>query len=419
MITLLAHGSRGDVQPFIALAYGLKQAGHPVRLVLNVEFEGLARRYGLECYPLPAQVQSMLETEAGQAMLKSGGLVRSLRYFLREARHNANQVMEESWKGCQGADVLVYSMIDLWGYDIAEKLGIRGMPVFLIPSLPTGEFPPPQGLPPDWPGPFNRLMHRLFLELVWQVMYRPLISSFRYKVLGLKGMPHMHALLHAFQLHAYSPTVVPRPADWPACAQITGYWFLPSPENWQPSEALSLFLEQGEPPVYVGFGSMANRDAPAMTSLVLEAAKMAGKRLVLASGWGGLTAANDTAGAGQTSQVFMLDSAPHDWLFTRMAVVVHHGGAGTTAAGLRAGVPAVIIPHFGDQPFWARRVHALGASPPPIPRKRLTAEKLVQAIQSATNDTIMRERTRLLGEHIRAEHGVERAIESILSQSKL
>jgi UDP:flavonoid glycosyltransferase YjiC (YdhE family) len=398
------------VQPFIALAYGLKQAGHPVRLVLNSEFEGLTAQYGLECNLLPASVQTMLETEAGQAMLKTGSLVRSLLYFLRETHRNAREVVEESWRGCQGADLLVYSVIDLWGCDIAEKLGIPGLPVFLIPSLPTGEFPAPQGILPDWKGPFNRFTHRALLALVWQVMYRPLITLFRRQSLGLKGLPHMHALLHAPQLHAYSPSVISRPSDWPDCVQVTGYWFLPAPVDWQPPPELSRFLAEGEPPVYVGFGSMANRDAAGMTLLALEAGHLAGMRLVMARGWGGLAAQRDTI-AGRNSQNFLLDAAPHDWLFPRMAAVVHHGGAGTTAAGLRAGVPAVIVPHFGDQPFWARRVHALGASPPPIPRRRLTAERLAQALLEATRDSQMQAQAQELGDSIRAENGVERAIE--------
>ena len=333
MITILAHGSRGDVQPFVALAHGLKQAGHPVRLVLNSEFEGLAAQYGLECRLLPASVQAMLETHAGQAMLKTGSLLRSLLYFLRETRRNAREVVEASWRGCQGADLLVYSMIDLWGYDIAEKLGIPGLPVFLVPSLPTGEFPAPQGSLPNWPGSFNRFTHRALLELVWQLMYRPLIAPFRRQTLGLPGMPHLHALLHAPQLHAYSPSVIPRPSDWPACVQVTGYWFLPAPEDWQPSPALSRFLADGDPPVYVGFGSMANRDAAGMTRLALEAGRLAGVRLVMARGWGGL-AAQDGSSPEMDDQVFLVDTAPHDWLFPHMAAVVHHGGAGTTAAGL-------------------------------------------------------------------------------------
>lgn len=409
MITILAHGSRGDVQPFVALAHGLKQAGHPVRIVLNSEFEGLAAQYGLECRLLPASVQTMLETEAGQAMLKTGSLKHSLLYFLRETRRNAREVVEASWRGCQGADLLVYSVIDLWGYDIAEKLGIPGLPVFIAPSLPTGEFPAPQGSLPDWKGPFNRLTHRALLELVWQVMYRPLIAPFRRKTLGLRGMPHLRALLHAPQLHAYSPSIIPRPSDWPDCVQVTGYWFLPTPEDWQPSPELGRFLAEGDPPIYVGFGSMANREAAGMTHLALEAGRLAGVRLVMARGWGGL-AAQDEA----DTRNFLLDAAPHDWLFPRMAAVVHHGGAGTTAAGLRAGVPSVIIPHFGDQPFWAWRVHALGASPAPIPRKRLTPQKLAQAMLEATRDSQMRTRAQQLGERIRLENGVARAIEILI-----
>src|SRR5690606_35862025 len=161
---------------------------------------------------------------------------------------------------------------------------------------------------------------------------------------------------------------------------ITGYLFLDEQAGWQPPPALEAFLDAGEPPVYIGFGSMAGRDPEAMTALVVEALALCGRRGLLLTGWGGLH-----AGAVPES-IFVLDAAPHSWLFPRMAAVVHHGGAGTTAEGLRAGVPAVVVPFLFDQPFWGARIEALGVGPAPIPRKQLTAARLAGAIHRAVSD---------------------------------
>jgi sterol 3beta-glucosyltransferase len=204
-------------------------------------------------------------------------------------------------------------------------------------------------------------------------------------------------------LYGYSQHVLPRPADWDTNTHVTGYWFLDAPSDWAPPADLVAFLRAGPPPVYIGFGSMGSRNPEATTRLALDALARAGQRGVLASGWGGLSQAD------LPESVYMLKSAPHSWLFPHMAAVVHHGGAGTTAAGLRAGVPSAIVPFFGDQPFWGARVAALGVGPSPLPRKRLTAEGLAAAITQAACDDAMRARAAALGEKIRAEDGAARA----------
>jgi sterol 3beta-glucosyltransferase len=208
-------------------------------------------------------------------------------------------------------------------------------------------------------------------------------------------------------LCAFSPTIVPPPHDWPASTVVTGGWFLPAPANWQPPAALSDFLQAGPPPVYIGFGSMADRNAEATTRLVLEAVQLAGLRAVLASGWGGLQASQ------AAQMVYMLEQAPHDWLFPRMAGVVHHGGAGTTAAGLRAGVAGLAVPHFGDQFFWGRRIAALGAGPPPLPRRKLTAPALAGRLRQLVATPAYASRAAALGQAIRAEDGLGEAVRII------
>jgi sterol 3beta-glucosyltransferase len=205
-------------------------------------------------------------------------------------------------------------------------------------------------------------------------------------------------------LYAFSPAVVPRPSDWRKGCSITGYWFLDKPD-WIPPQTLLDFIQAASPPVYIGFGSMSERDPQALSELLIRALRLAGQRGVLLSGWADLPKEN------MPDDMYVIESVPHDWLFPRMAAVVHHGGAGTTAAVFRAGVPNIAVPFFGDQNFWAGQVWRLGTGPRPIPRKRLTAENLAQAIKQAVSSAPIQQRAEALGEEIRREDGVARAIE--------
>ena len=205
-------------------------------------------------------------------------------------------------------------------------------------------------------------------------------------------------------LYGFSPSVVPKPTDWGADDHVTGYWFLDSDDDWTPPQDLLNFLQAGPPPVYIGFGSMSSRKPAETTDLVLQALAKTQQRAILLSGWDGMQMTDLPA------SVCMVDSIPHAWLFARVAAVVHHGGAGTTAAGLRAGVPSIVIPFLGDQPFWGQRVHDLGVGPAPIPRSKLTVDRLAGAIQEAVTNTTMRQRAAELGSKIQAEDGIANAV---------
>ena len=308
---------------------------------------------------------------------------------------------------------MIYHPKALGGYSIAEKLTIPGILAVPLPLYsPTSAFPSPILPVGDLGGPLNRASHRLAVCLAAASM-KGTLNSWRREALGLA--PARNELeLHGrpvLRLYPYSPAVIPTPADWDAYSLATGYWFLEHTPGWTPEPALLRFLDGGPPPVYVGFGSMPSEDAAAKTSVILAALAETGLRGVLATGWGGL------ASMQVPDDVFVLDAAPHDWLFPRMAAVVHHGGAGTTGAGMRAGVPAVICPFFGDQPFWGRRVAALGIGPEPIAQKRLTVERLAAALRRVTEDAGMRDRAAALGAKIRAEDGISRAIQAIEAYS--
>jgi UDP:flavonoid glycosyltransferase YjiC (YdhE family) len=273
----------------------------------------------------------------------------------------------------------------------------RAFPAVGMPALPFG-------------GDYNAFSYKLFENFSWTFL-KGSINKWRQEKLGLPPYPHSGPFAplrdpRTPTLYGFSPTVLPKPPDWGANVHVTGYWFLPE-TDWQPPQPLADFLRAGPPPVYVGFGSLIDAKPEALVALVLAAVKQAGVRAVLAAGWGGLTASQVPA------EVFLIDSAPHDWLFPRMAAVVHHGGAGTTGTGLRAGVPNVVVPFRGDQPFWARRVAALGAGPQPIPRGQLTAERLADALKLAVTDPALKARSAALGQAIQAEDGVGNAVRII------
>jgi UDP:flavonoid glycosyltransferase YjiC (YdhE family) len=212
-------------------------------------------------------------------------------------------------------------------------------------------------------------------------------------------------------LYGVSPVVFPRPADWPAWVHLTGYWFLDQPVDWQPPAELLDFLDRGQAPVYIGFGSMSGRDPAATTETVVAALAAAGQRGVLLTGWGGLDrAAMETAAKLHGVDVLAVESVPHDWLFPRMAAVFHHGGAGTTAAGLRAGVPSAAVPFFGDQPYWGAILADLGVGPAPIAQNELSVPRLAAAITRATGELALRARAAEIGQRIRAEDGVGTAV---------
>jgi UDP:flavonoid glycosyltransferase YjiC (YdhE family) len=247
--------------------------------------------------------------------------------------------------------------------------------------------------------------------MVWQ-MIRPALNKWRRKM-GLRP----HGTLFGYYtwmrqrkvmtIYGFSPLVLSPPTDWPDGHHIAGYWFLVEPADWQPPADLLKFLEAGPPPVYVGFGSMDDQNPERISQIVVEALRLSGQRGVMVSGWGGLGAIT------LPETIYRLDSIPHSWLFPHMAALVHHGGAGTTAAGLRAGIPAVITPFAADQPFWAGRVARLGVGIRGANFFRLTADGLAAAITQAVNDSEMRQRAASLGDQLRAENGVAKAVEII------
>ncbi|NBB85774.1 MAG: glycosyltransferase [Bacteroidetes bacterium] len=413
-------GTRGDVQPHIALAEGLHRAGHTVTVCTSTRYASLVTERGLGYGRLSDDLIALVETPEGrEAIAAAGGAIQGIEALIDmvgRSLHIQRDLFRDGWTAAKEADpdVIIYHPKMAIALHYAERLRVPAVIAPLFPLfLPTAAFPN-LGFPRlqlgEWLTPiYHRCSHRLVLTVVSAVS-RWLFASWR-RAHGLPPQPRGTGLVHRDCgmrvpfLHGWSPHVAPDPPDWPNHhVETTGYWFLDRPEDWRPPPALEAFLTDGPPPVYVGFGSMAGLQPEDTTHRVLGALRRTGLRGVLASGWGGLRATD------LPSSVHLLDHVPHDWLFPRVAAVVHHGGAGTTAAGLRAGRPTVICPFFGDQPFWGRRVHTLGAGPAPIPQQHLTAERLVRALRAATADPALAARAEALGRKIQCEDGITTAV---------
>jgi sterol 3beta-glucosyltransferase len=412
IVTIIASGSRGDVQPYVALGKGLKEAGHTVRVLATRDFQNLVTGYGLEFVDMGGSMETV--AQGMQALLEQGNMLKILASMGQAAQLLASQAAVSGLAACQGSDRIISGLGGLFvGLALSEKLGIPFVPAYLYPFTPTREFPSvltplPQTRLTSWA---NRLSHRLAQQMMWQTT-RTADNKARRQVLHMTPAPFWGPFASLQQqkqtiLYGYSPQVLPPPKDWGDFIHVTGYWFLDPPAGWEPPVDLMNFLQSGPPPIYIGFGSIPNSRPEKTADLVLQALARTGQRGVLSSGWGGLKKEN------LPETVFMIGSIPHSWLFPQMAAVVHHGGAGTTAAGLWAGIPAIVTPFFGDQPFWGKRVYALGVGPRSIPRKRLTLDRLVESIRCVVSDKAMQQKAARLGERIRAENGVARAVATL------
>jgi sterol 3beta-glucosyltransferase len=411
-ITVLTAGSRGDTQPYIALGLALLKAGHSVRIVTFGNFRTLVESSGLEFYPVRGDVMQVTRSELGREAMSPDNPLKVILSF-SQLKKLVGDLQQDFYTACFGADAVVYHPGAAIGYFIAQEKKIPAILATPYAFTPTSDYPSLLFYHlPRLGKTYNFLTHRIQAQIFWSTASQAIREYWR----GQFGhapenfgnpFPKQNTRNNPTVI-SYSQHVFPKPTGWSEHVHITGYWFLDEEAGWQPPQDMLNFLQDGEPPVYVGFGSVGDASlAEQKTRLVIEALKLSGQRGVLATGWNALTKIDNLP-----DTIYMIDSAPHSWLFPRMAAVIHHGGAGTTAAGFRAGVPSIILPYGNDQFAWGLRVHELGVGPKPVPQKRLTAEALSSAITAALRPQVQAA-AGALGERIRMERGAENAVEII------
>lgn len=416
-ISILTIGAMGDTHPFVALAARLKSLGHSVTLAARPDFAELAASYGIDFAPLGNPYKSIMRDHEVAAAVGSGSLRKIIRQGMDPIQRQAffERLDTDTMNAVDGAEAIIYKSSWIPFYAYAEKLGVPHVAAMLMPLTRTGSFPSfLLGGGKDRGRIVNSLLWRITEQFVWQVA-RKYDTKLRREILNLPSLPFFgpnkrHEKEQLPLLFAYSAAVLPRPVDWSGRIHVTGYWFADAPNGWAPPPELVSFIEGGPPPVYIGFGSMTGTDPKGMLKMILRALELSRQRGILLSGWAGLG-----EGYELPDYACAVQSVPHSWLFPRMAAVVHHGGAGTTGAGLRSGAPSVLIPFVADQPGWAKQVAEIGAGPQPIPFRELTAARLADAIGEAVSDAAMRERAGRIGELIRAEDGIGAAIDVFMS----
>ncbi|KAG6527271.1 hypothetical protein ZIOFF_009368 [Zingiber officinale] len=439
MIAMLVVGTRGDVQPFIAFAKKLqaskhkrnllKEFGHHVRLATHVNFCSFVRSFGLEFYPLGGNPRVM----AGY-MARNKGFILSGPGEINVQRKQLKEIIDSLLPACTEPDLVtgmpfraqaIIANPPAYGHlHVAEALGVPLHIFFTMPWTPTNEFPHPFARVPQ--SAAYRLSYHILDVIVWWGI-RGFINDFRKRKLKLPPIAYFStyhgSISHLPTGYMWSPHLVPKPSDWGALVDVVGFCFLNNGIKYQPKKDFQQWLQQGPKPIYIGFGSVVVlfiscsmsplEDARKTTTIILEALKYAGQRGIISRGWGDLGCFDEVP-----TDVYLLGDCPHDWLFPYCAAVllileymlqVHHGGAGTTASGLRAGCPTAIIPFFGDQFFWGERIHAIGVGPAPIPISELTVERLANAIKFMLKPEV-KLRAMELAKQIQNEDGVTAAV---------
>ncbi|MCB0135639.1 MAG: glycosyltransferase family 1 protein [Caldilineaceae bacterium] len=415
-IVILALGSRGDVQPFVALGRALQRAGHTVTIAAAADYGALVTEHTVGFAPVAGYISELMDFAMVNALLDGAqNPLRFARDFLRELDPLLTHIFTDCWAAAQEADLLIASTLGLLvGVHLLEKctcplVAVHMHPLFADPERAHVNFPTgPHWLPLH--RVYNGLTHHVGWHGLWQLLRAPLNRA-RRQALDLPPLTAWQLYRQARQplptLFAYSPVVAPPPTTppLPPHQRLTGDWPLPHPPGWRPPPALATFLQQGAPPVLVSFGSiLGGREPNRMTALLVDAFARSGQRGLIYRGWG------DLGNIPLPPTVLAIEHTPHDWLFPQLAAVVHHGGAGVTATALRWGAPQVVVPVFGDQQFWGERVQALHCGPPPIPRGQLTVDKLAAAITQATTDPICAAGTVRMRELLQQEDGVAAAV---------
>lgn len=404
-LVAVTFGTEGDSRPIAMLCRALQDAGHDVMLLAAEGTLTSARDLGVPYAALAGDIRGTLQPGSGIASVLSGkkSMSATAKALAKIANDNAAAWMRQTLEVIPGCDAVIGAGLAAFaGFCAAEKLGIPIIGAGMFPLTPTAEFPSPFLPPKRAPRFLNRLSHHLVIRVLWGE-FRKAINAARAEVCGLP--PRRKPWTDNPMIYGISPSLLPRPADWPANAYICGQWVRPVRE-WQPPPLLRDFLAAGESPLYVGFGSMVGFDRDPLVDAIV--ASVAGRRALFHPGWSG------TRGLRLPDNFCVIEETPHDWLFPRTALVIHHGGSGTTHSAVRAGVPSIVLPFAGDQPFWAERLRVLGVAPESTSGREVTAHTLERAINTAGTSE-MRRRAAALGAKMRAEDGPATAVATIES----
>eukprot|EP01087_Luapelamoeba_hula_P016106 TRINITY_DN4921_c0_g2_i1.p1 TRINITY_DN4921_c0_g2~~TRINITY_DN4921_c0_g2_i1.p1 ORF type:complete len:755 (-),score=90.41 TRINITY_DN4921_c0_g2_i1:29-2293(-) len=404
-ILMLIIGSRGDVQPFLALAIRLNKEGHTVRLATHNDFKDFVEKNGVEFFPIGGDPKELMSF-----MVRHPDMITFDQKEIKANRKQMLQVFETSWIAAGHGDpstyypdVIIANPPTQIHVHIANALQIPLHIMFTMPWSPTKDYVHPLATLGAGVLYGNKGSYRVVDELLWVGMKKE-INSTR-KLMGLSTCHRAGSFAATMKVpHTYcmSPNLALRPRDWGPHIDVVGFWFLEGSGHghYDPPEDLKEFLEAGDPPVYIGFGSVTVQDPLALTNTIFGAVKKAKVRAIISEGWGGLGGGIDIP-----KNVYMIGAAPHTWLFAQCSAVCHHGGAGTTATGLIAGKPTIIVPFFGDQPFWGKCVSRAECGPEPIPIRELSIDNLATAFEFCKNEHVKRHAVRM-GEKISAEDGL-------------
>jgi sterol 3beta-glucosyltransferase len=409
-VVIIAVGSRGDVAPLTGVGVALQRAGHEVAIVAYTPFGDMITDSGLEFRELPAKLE--LAADGAEVAPMKGLAAFASPTGMRALGNDVVAAVAG-----EPADILLLSpFAEMAGHPLAEAMGIHALGVRLQPLSATKAYPP--AVLGAWSAGAtgNQLAAGAGAWLVDRT-YGGVVTGLRHEL----GLPKVatgrlrrrRTEAHWTVLHGYSPRIAPRPTDWRRGLEVTGYWW-PEAIDWSPPAALTDFLAAGPAPVFVGFGSTMTTASGAerISDIMRQAAQRAGVRAIVQAGWTSLDVVDDN--------MLTIGEAPHEWLFPQVAAVAHHCGAGTTAAGVRAGVPTICLPGHGDGPFWARRLGERGVSAGTIPQRQLNVDRMADAMRVASDEPQLRENTRQLASRIAAEDGaaaVVSAVESLLRQS--
>ncbi len=415
-IAITTVGTTGDLQPYIALGLGLQEAGHEVLIVSSKNEKAFVESYGLHFFSLDVDIQKLMEGGEVQEMSKGDNPLRFIVGHLKSAKH-LKQLMvatqAEIWTACQQADVIIFHPGMPLGLFMAQEKGRISIMANPFPVVATEDYPAILFYAsPRLGKQFNRITHTIFEKLFWSLSKSAIVEFWNKSIktkMNFSVSPIRQQIDSGMPvLNGYSNRFFHQSSNWPDNVHTTGNWYIEKEPAFTPPTGLTDFIRNGEQPIYIGFGSMKDiKNFQATLLVIKEALAMTKQRAVVGLGWNKFPYNQELSG-----NIFLIESVPHTWLFPQMKLVIHHGGAGTTAAGLRAGKPTIIIPHNADQPAWGQRVYELGVGSKPIKKSRFSAKKLAAAIGIVLQPDVVANAEKL-GQELRKENGVKKAVKII------